>query len=339
MNSVERGRWKLVSITSTASKAIARRDEQRGLAGERPDAAVLARGALEQPQRGRADRDDAPARAPAAALSASAVSALTAPRSACIRWSGGIVGLTGRNVPAPDMQRHAYAARCRARASRASSASVKCRPAVGAATEPSSAQTWSGSRRGPARRARGARRCRAAAACRHAPRSPGRAPARETRRRASPRRPRPCASTVASSWPRKQTLPSSPKRTTSPGCEPLCRLHERAPARAVEPPVQGRLDRRLAAPRPMRRPSSRAGITLVSLTTSASPGAQQVGQDRASRGPRVPAPRPAAPRAAARRRAATSAAARCVRPADRNRKVGAHRRQRPLRLLLWPVRI
>ncbi len=68
--------------------------------------------------------------------------------------------------------------------------------------------------------------------------------------------PSPLASTVASSWPRKQTLPSSPKRTTSPGCKLLGRPHEGAPARAVEPLGQRRLDLRLgvAADAPAGQP-------------------------------------------------------------------------------------
>ena len=65
------------------AEAVAGRDEDRGLAGERPKRAVLAGRAFEQPQRRRADRDDAPA-ARRAALSAAAVSALTVPHSACI---------------------------------------------------------------------------------------------------------------------------------------------------------------------------------------------------------------------------------------------------------------
>ena len=40
------------------AKAIARRDEDRGLARKRLDGAVLGRSAFEQPQRGGADRDD-----------------------------------------------------------------------------------------------------------------------------------------------------------------------------------------------------------------------------------------------------------------------------------------
>ena len=48
------------------AEAVARRDEDRGLAGKRRDRAVLGRGAFQQPQRGGADRDDAAAGARAA---------------------------------------------------------------------------------------------------------------------------------------------------------------------------------------------------------------------------------------------------------------------------------
>ena len=133
-------------------------------------------------------------------------------------------------------------------------------------------RTWSGSRCDHARRAPAGRRCRAAAAwCRARPR-PGRAPDHGTRRRASPRPPSPFASTVASSWPRKQTLPSSPKRTTSPVASRFAgftKARQRAPSRrwCSVASIAGSM-----APRPMRRPRNRAGITLLSLTTSASPG-------------------------------------------------------------------
>ena len=160
-------------------------------------------------------------------------------------------------------------------------------------------------------------RYRAAAACRRARRWPGPAPARERRTTASPRRPRPWLSTVASSWPRKQTLPSSPKRTTSPGASFLA---GRTKARQREPSsrsVKRRLDLRLgvAADAPAGQPRRNH---LVSLTTSASPGLSRSGKSRTPRSSSS-ACRPAAPPAAAPHRAARPAAARCARVADRSR--------------------
>ncbi len=101
MNSVERGRWKLVISTSTARKLVAGRDEDRGLRRERPDACRPRPAALSsRPQRGRADRDDAPARA---ARGVERVGGLrvTSPYSACILWSAVSSAFTGRKVPAP----------------------------------------------------------------------------------------------------------------------------------------------------------------------------------------------------------------------------------------------
>ena len=71
------------------------------------------------------------------ALSASAVSALITACSACILWSDVSSAWTGRNVPGPTCSVTLCTATPRA-ASFAISSSVKCRPAVGAATEPSS---------------------------------------------------------------------------------------------------------------------------------------------------------------------------------------------------------
>ena len=70
---------------------------------------------------------------------------------------------------------------------------------------------------------------------------------------ASPRRPRLSPRRVASSWPRKHTLPSSPKRTASPTAS---RLPGFTKARQREP--SSRLTRfasiGVSGPRPMRRP-------------------------------------------------------------------------------------
>ena len=74
-----------------------------------------------------------------AALSASAVSADTEPNSACILWPSVSSAFTGRKVPAPTCSVTLCKATPRA-VSRASRLSVKCRPAVGAATEPSGAR-------------------------------------------------------------------------------------------------------------------------------------------------------------------------------------------------------
>ena len=140
----------------------------------------------------------------------------------------------------------------------------------------------------------------------------------EREREASPRRPRLLPSTVASSWPRKQTRPSSPKRTMSPG-QPLAGWTS---ARQREPSSRlisvAAMAARSSSPRPIRRPCRFAGMTLVSLTTSASPLATAPA-DRARRGPRARPARPDAPREAARHRAATPAAARCGPRAGQNR--------------------
>ena len=127
-----------------------------------------------------------------------------------------------------------------------------------------------------------ARRYRAAAACRRARRSPGRAPARGTRTTASPRRPRP--------WPRpwrragRGSRPCPPRRSgsTSPAASFFA---GRTKARQREPSSRCVSVASIfgSVSRPMRRPVSRAGITLVSLTTSASPGASRSGRSRTPR--------------------------------------------------------
>ncbi len=61
MNSVERGRWKLVISISAVRKAVAGRDEDVGRAGPAARAPSSRAGTLQQTQRGRADSDDAPA--------------------------------------------------------------------------------------------------------------------------------------------------------------------------------------------------------------------------------------------------------------------------------------
>src|SRR5262249_34291824 len=81
---------------------------------------------------------------------------------------------------------------------------------------------------------------------------------------------------------RKQTLPSSPKRKTSPGLSRfagLTKARQRAPSRRrwSVASIAG------SSPRPMRRPVSRAGMTRVSLTTSASPARSRSGRSRIAR--------------------------------------------------------
>ena len=118
-------------------EAIAGRDEDVGRAGPGRELAVVVGRAFEQPQRGRADRDDAAA-ARRAALSRSAVAADDRAALGMHLVVGGVVGLDRQERPCPDMQRHEVRARCRALSSAANSSGVKCRPAVGAATAPSS---------------------------------------------------------------------------------------------------------------------------------------------------------------------------------------------------------
>ncbi len=108
MNSVERGRWKLVSSRSTARKLEARRDEDVGLAG--PWLAsrrhAVARHRFEQPQRRRADRDDAAA-AGACRLDGARGGLGTSPHSACMVWASVSSTRTGWNGAGADMQRDA----------------------------------------------------------------------------------------------------------------------------------------------------------------------------------------------------------------------------------------
>ena len=198
-------------------EAVAGRDEDVGRAGPAAQRAVLARGALEQPQRGRADRDDAAAARLAPRSARRPSPALTDAALGMHLVVGGVVGLDRQERPCPDMQRHEVALDAAWRRARRNSSGVKCRPAVGAATAPSS--------RGidglvvaavalVVRRA--SRRCRAAAACGR-PRAAPRRGTRPTDRSASSTSPpSPFSSTVASSWPRKQALPSWPKRMRSP---------------------------------------------------------------------------------------------------------------------------
>src|ERR1700735_4505517 len=98
-----------------------------------------------------------------------------------------------------------------------------------------------------------------------------------------PASPSPFTSTVASSWPRKQTRPSSPNRTTSPVARRLAGLtkaRQRAPSSRLisVAEIAGS-----CSPRPIRRPWRLAGNTLVSLTTMASPRRNRLGNSRTVR--------------------------------------------------------
>ena len=117
------------------------------------------------------------------------------------------------------------------------------------------------------------------------------------------------SSTVASSWPRKHTLPSVPNRMTSPG-RAACRLREGAPARAVEALVQGRLDprARIAAPDPPPAQARRNDPAVIDHECVAGP--QQIREDRGCRDRSAPAPAGTdhqQPRGIARRRSGRNA--------------------------------
>ena len=191
------------------------------------------------------------------------------------------------------MQRHLVQADAARRRAAPASSSVKCRPAVGAATEPSSrGEQRSGSRRGPARRARAARRYRAAAACRRARRWPDRAPDHGRKMKGLPRRlhlsvklehragrgSRPCPRRRSAAVAGLQLLGAAGRRPASASRRAACAASPRSPARS--------------SPRPIRRPFSRAAITLLSLTTSAVARPQQIRQIARRCGLRVPARAP-----------------------------------------------
>ena len=81
------------------------------------------------------------------------------------------------------------------------------------------------------------------------------------------------------------STPCPPRRTArcrrARAASPAAR--RRASATPSRRRCKRRLDGGLASPRPMRRPFSRAGITLVSLTTSASPARSRSGRSRTQR--------------------------------------------------------
>ena len=135
MNSVERGRWKLVISTIDRLEPVAGRDEDRGFAGERPDRAVLGRRRLQQPQRRGADGDDAPAGGARAIEGGGRLGGDLAPLGVHAVF-GDVLGLDRQEGAGADVQGDEWREMPRA-SSAASSAGVKCRPAVGAATAPS----------------------------------------------------------------------------------------------------------------------------------------------------------------------------------------------------------
>ena len=95
--------------------------------------------------------------------------------------------------------------------------------------------------------------------------------------------PSPFASTVASSWSRKHTRPSLAKRTTSPTARRFpgfTSAFQREPSRRR---VNVAAIAGSCAPRPMRRPCRLAGMTFVSLTTTASPSRSSAGKSRMMR--------------------------------------------------------
>ena len=104
MNSVERGRWKLVISTSTHLNAIAGRDENRGVAGPRLYFAGVIGGTFEHAQRRRADAHDPPAARLDRIERRRRLSRDAAPFGMHF-MIGGIVGLHGQKRARADMQR------------------------------------------------------------------------------------------------------------------------------------------------------------------------------------------------------------------------------------------
>ena len=253
-----------------------------------------------------------------AALSASAVSAETCPISACILWSVGVVGLDRQESAGPDMQRHEVpldAARVERgeqlrremqaggrRGDRAFLPRVD-RLVVGAVARVVGPLRGDvGRQRHVADRVRAPRR--------------GTAPERSKPSSTSP--PSRFSSTVASSAAEQAGI----RRHGRSGCG----RRPRGAWPAARRPASGRArcacaasPRHCAAASPRRRmPLSCAGMTLVSLKTSASPGRSRSGRSRTTRSPSALAR--LARQAAAPHRAARRAAARCGLPADRNRR-------------------
>ena len=258
---------------------VARRDEDRGLAGKglqrpsSPAALSSSRSAVEP---------TATMRPPLAraALSASAVSAETVPNSACILWPAVSSAFTGRNVPAPT---------CSVTLCEADAALLEAGQQLFGEMQAGgrrrhraflAGQRGSGSRRGPARRARGGRRYRAATASRRARQSPDRGPARG--RKMKGLSPLPHLSVKLEHRVRRGNRPFPRSRTARH--RPL-----RASWRASRRPASAsRRSACAASPRSQARrcrarcagPCRRAAITLLSLTTRQSPARSRSGRSR-----------------------------------------------------------
>ena len=118
------------------AEPVSRRDQELGLAAARANHAVAVGRALQCPHDRRADGPDPPAGS-ADRRSGAARRGGISKRSACIGWSRGIVGLDRLEGARARPQGRARRSRTPLAAEASSSASVKCSPAVGAATLPS----------------------------------------------------------------------------------------------------------------------------------------------------------------------------------------------------------
>src|ERR1700730_4420066 len=97
----------------------------------------------------------------------------------------------------------------------------------------------------------------------------------------------PLCSTAASRWPSRHTLPSLPKRTTSP-CDNFLAGLTSASQREPSSRLISVASIFGSVSRPMRRPRSWAAITLVSFNTSWSPGSRQSGRSATRRSRKTP---------------------------------------------------
>ena len=109
--------------------------------------------------------------------------------------------------------------------------------------------------------------------------APRREMRRKGRRQAAPRRPRASPATVASSAPSRQALPSWPKLMRSPGATRLAGRRKASQRSAATRMCSVASICATASPR-RRMPLSCAGMTLVSLKTSTSPGSSRAGRSR-----------------------------------------------------------
>ena len=249
---------------------------RRGLAGERTDDAVVRARAFEQPQRGRANRHDAAAGAPDRIERVRRLRA-DAAMLAVHAMGGGVGRLDRKEGAGPDMQRHGVE-RDLPLPQRAIRASVKCSPAVGAATDPSAsaniglivdAVALVGR---PPRRDIGRQRHRAAFI--H-----GLIEHRPVEREGE----RDLAALAFRLHGRIELAEEADPALLAEahdvaGREPLCRLDERAPARPVEAQVQRRLDRGLAGAAPDAPAAQPRRDHLAVVDHERVAGAQQIGQ-------------------------------------------------------------